>query len=190
MVSAIKAAKELNENERVVVILPDGVRNYMSKFVNDEWMLVRNFEIKEDHKNEPAYYKISIGQLELNNSNLKTINEDYLVSDALKLMNDTKLDEIAVLCPKHKNLIGLFTTQQAMKSILANKLNFKDKVSKCLVYDYPKVTKDESIGKLCKLLNRFNYVILVDQKDNANFIINFVKHTDILNYLFTYNPHN
>lgn len=40
MVAALKAAKNLNlgAGQRVVVILPDGIRNYMSKFVSDQWM--------------------------------------------------------------------------------------------------------------------------------------------------------
>ncbi|VDK84705.1 unnamed protein product [Litomosoides sigmodontis] len=40
---AMKAARELNENEKCVIILPDGITNYMTKFVNDEWMKSRLF---------------------------------------------------------------------------------------------------------------------------------------------------
>ncbi|XP_073994700.1 cystathionine beta-synthase isoform X1 [Rhodnius prolixus] len=43
MVGALKVAKTLNANQRLVLILPDGVRNYMSKMVKDEWMETRNF---------------------------------------------------------------------------------------------------------------------------------------------------
>lgn len=43
---AIEAIKDLgytdDPSKRVVVILPDGVRNYMSKFMSDEWMRERN----------------------------------------------------------------------------------------------------------------------------------------------------
>ena len=35
---ALQAAKNLKEGQTCVVILPDGVRNYMSKFLNDDWM--------------------------------------------------------------------------------------------------------------------------------------------------------
>lgn len=46
MFSAIKAAKELNlgAGKRVVVILPDGIRNYMTKFVSDQWMEAQLFK--------------------------------------------------------------------------------------------------------------------------------------------------
>jgi cystathionine beta-synthase len=36
--AATQVAKTLNENENCLVILADGVRNYLGKFVSDEWM--------------------------------------------------------------------------------------------------------------------------------------------------------
>lgn len=43
MSSALKAAKDLKlgAGDRLVVILPDGVRNYMTKFVDESWMNAR-----------------------------------------------------------------------------------------------------------------------------------------------------
>jgi cystathionine beta-synthase len=43
MVAALKAAKELKAGQRCLVILPDSVRNYMSKFLNDNWMKENGF---------------------------------------------------------------------------------------------------------------------------------------------------
>jgi len=36
--AALQSAKELNENQKCLVILPDSIRNYLSKFINDDWM--------------------------------------------------------------------------------------------------------------------------------------------------------
>tara|TARA_B100000614_G_scaffold83639_1_gene75153 strand:- start:1976 stop:2932 length:957 start_codon:yes stop_codon:yes gene_type:complete len=44
--AALEAAKKLNKNQNCLVILPDSIRNYLSKFVSDEWMKKNNF--KED----------------------------------------------------------------------------------------------------------------------------------------------
>jgi len=44
--AGIKAAKELGKNQNCLVILPDSIRNYLSKFVNDEWMSEHNFQEK------------------------------------------------------------------------------------------------------------------------------------------------
>jgi cysteine synthase A len=35
---AIEAAQDLDSDKNVLVILPDSIRNYLSKFVSDEWM--------------------------------------------------------------------------------------------------------------------------------------------------------
>ncbi|MEE8336223.1 MAG: pyridoxal-phosphate dependent enzyme [Candidatus Neomarinimicrobiota bacterium] len=43
--AALQSAKSLTRGQKCLVILPDGIRNYMSKFVNDEWMLDNGFKI-------------------------------------------------------------------------------------------------------------------------------------------------
>lgn len=44
MIAALEVAKTMSEGERLVVILPDGMRNYMTKFISDSWMQVRKFQ--------------------------------------------------------------------------------------------------------------------------------------------------
>lgn len=41
--AALEAAHELKENEKCLVILPDSIRNYMSKFASDSWMVENGF---------------------------------------------------------------------------------------------------------------------------------------------------
>ncbi len=45
MAAAIRVIKELNigEGKRVVVLLPDSVRNYITKFINNDWMYENGF---------------------------------------------------------------------------------------------------------------------------------------------------
>ena len=45
MWGALQAAKKLNDKERCLVILPDSIRNYMSKFANDDWMREQGFDL-------------------------------------------------------------------------------------------------------------------------------------------------
>lgn len=42
--AALKAAETLNKGQKCVVILPDGIRNYMSKFVDNRWMHEHGFK--------------------------------------------------------------------------------------------------------------------------------------------------
>src|SRR5262245_53415897 len=43
MFAALQAAPRLKEGQNCVVVLPDGVRNYMTKFVDDKWMRDNGF---------------------------------------------------------------------------------------------------------------------------------------------------
>ena len=45
MVAALKAASKLKNGQNCLVILADGIRNYMTKFPNDNWMEENGFEI-------------------------------------------------------------------------------------------------------------------------------------------------
>ena len=44
---ALREAKRLKKGQNCVVILPDGIRNYMSKFLNEEWMNKRGFNVSD-----------------------------------------------------------------------------------------------------------------------------------------------
>jgi len=43
--AGLQAAKSLEKGQKCLCILADGIRNYMSKFVSDEWMKENNFKI-------------------------------------------------------------------------------------------------------------------------------------------------
>jgi cystathionine beta-synthase len=53
MAGLVKAMKhyDLGPDKRAVVLLPDSVRNYMSKFLNDDWMLIKDFISPQDIPN-------------------------------------------------------------------------------------------------------------------------------------------
>ena len=45
MVAALKSAKHLDKDKKCLVVLPDSIRNYMTKFPNDQWMKDQGFKI-------------------------------------------------------------------------------------------------------------------------------------------------
>lgn len=53
MYVALQVAKTMKKGQRLVVILPDGIRNYMSKFVQDEWMHEKGHDLVEDEQKLP-----------------------------------------------------------------------------------------------------------------------------------------
>lgn len=59
LAGALEAIKDLNigEGKRVVVLLPDSIRNYMTKHLNNDWMYENGF-ITEDECVELSYSKL------------------------------------------------------------------------------------------------------------------------------------
>lgn len=82
MWAAIDVCKKLPEGKRVIVVLPDSIRNYMTKFINDDWMYECGFITEEE--NRKAYKPKLI-------PNVKW-GQDYTIKD-LHLVDAYKLNE-------------------------------------------------------------------------------------------------
>jgi cystathionine beta-synthase len=44
--AALQIGKKLGKGKRIVTLLPDSIRNYMTKFVDDGWLKEKNFDIE------------------------------------------------------------------------------------------------------------------------------------------------
>tara|TARA_B100001750_G_scaffold229691_1_gene225341 strand:- start:344 stop:778 length:435 start_codon:yes stop_codon:yes gene_type:complete len=45
MIAALKTTAQLTTGQKCLVLLPDGIRNYMTKFPNDDWMKEKGFNV-------------------------------------------------------------------------------------------------------------------------------------------------
>lgn len=45
--AALEVAKKLPKGKRVLTVLPDSIRNYMTKFVSDDWMKTKGFPVPQ-----------------------------------------------------------------------------------------------------------------------------------------------
>ncbi len=57
MAAAIEKAKTLKQGQKCVVVLPDSIRNYMTKFLSDEWLADRRI-IKAEEKEKKWFVRI------------------------------------------------------------------------------------------------------------------------------------
>lgn len=54
LAGALQAAQKLGPGQRCLVILPDSIRNYLTKFVDDDWMIERGFLPAPAQRTAPA----------------------------------------------------------------------------------------------------------------------------------------
>uniref|UniRef100_A0AAR2L3D4 Cystathionine beta-synthase n=1 Tax=Pygocentrus nattereri TaxID=42514 RepID=A0AAR2L3D4_PYGNA len=87
MAAAVKVAKELKEGQRCVVILPDSIRNYMSKFLSDKWMCDKGFLREEDLMvNKPWWWNLTLQELRL--SAPLTVLPSVNIKNTIKILKE------------------------------------------------------------------------------------------------------
>lgn len=91
---ALKAARGLKEGDVCVVILPDGIRNYMTKFVSENWMEARHYM---EPKNEFNHWWWTHNVAELKLSDTISVRPDVKCRDALKILKDTNCENLAII---------------------------------------------------------------------------------------------
>ena len=92
----IEAIKKFNlqEGQNVVVILPDSIRNYMTKYLNDDWMVARGFLDIETVDSDPWWFHQPISNLKESITSLENniISENSTCAEALSVMKTKAVD--------------------------------------------------------------------------------------------------
>ena len=92
---ALKLAKNLNEDDLVVVLLPDSGRGYLSKIFNPIWMTKMGFS----DNNDSLLYKSVHDAVKSKNSGtteLVYLNPEETISSALKTMEENEISHLPV----------------------------------------------------------------------------------------------
>lgn len=153
---AIKALPQLNRpGKRVVVILPDSIRNYLSKYVSDAWLLSKGFK-------QPEGPEIVLKDVFLKGP-IKVIsrNEIHTAHQVFPLLVKSNSDD--------GKMIGVLTAQAALKARLAS--------------EEPILEKNFIIMPNCKTIHpdlvATGFPIFIRQNDNSYFALDinaFVSH--------------
>lgn len=162
MATAMEAAKDLREDQVCVVICPDNIRNYMTKFLVDNWMEARDFkESVNEHCHKWWDYKIS--SLIQNQSPL-TITNTATCQEVLDKLKDSNLEQIPITdCLG--NLEGMATVTNIMNKILDKSVEFEDQISHALFKKFIKIKMDTTLGRLSRILEKEPYAVVVQQRE-------------------------
>ncbi|KAG1691661.1 Cystathionine beta-synthase [Nymphon striatum] len=187
---ALEAAKELKAGQKCVVVLPDGVRNYMTKFLSDNWMVDREFlDVEAKNQTENWWWNLKVSCL--NFAAPLTVLPDVSVQESIDLMNKEAFDQLPVV-DKSGFVIGMVTLGNLMAKLMAQKLTANDPVSKVIYTQFKKIHLDTTLGKLSQILDSDHFAVVVhDQKlysgkdimETKQIIIGIVTRIDLLSYV-------
>jgi cystathionine beta-synthase len=138
--AAVKAAKELGPGQRCVVILPDSVRNYMTKFLSDDWMKANGFTdqafVKEQESKKLQWGGAKVADLYLKAA--VTITDMSPAREAIHLMEHNGFDQLPVVSAKNGRLVGLVTLGNLLSRIASGRVGVDGHV-KDVMFKFQKI---------------------------------------------------
>eukprot|EP01126_Amoeba_proteus_P034778 TRINITY_DN347_c0_g1_i1.p1 TRINITY_DN347_c0_g1~~TRINITY_DN347_c0_g1_i1.p1 ORF type:complete len:446 (-),score=117.81 TRINITY_DN347_c0_g1_i1:41-1378(-) len=181
MVAALQAAEGLTEGQRCVVLLPDSVRNYMSKFLSDSWMLENDFLELE----QPTEWWNNHTVKDLNVAKPIVVPDTSTVGDAIQKLKIEGFDQLPVVssdgCCRGMVTIGNLTSQ-----ISSCRVKVEDTVDKVLYKQFKRVTPSTKLVTLSQLFNNNPFVIVVDP-ENLDKIVGVISGIDLLTFIASNN---
>ncbi|XP_076625441.1 cystathionine beta-synthase isoform X2 [Colletes latitarsis] len=184
LTAALKIAKDIPEGKRVVIILPDGIRNYMTKFVSDNWMEVRGF-LESTYQNEANKWWWNIPISTLSFDKVPLLKEDTKCEEAVRMVEETKSRQL-IISNDNVHVKGVVMSDTLMSNLISGSVKLTDFVEKIMIKHYVKVKVSSSLGQLSRVLEKELYaVILNDEDDNA--FIGLVNQSHILKFIIKNN---
>lgn len=178
MWGAIQAAKSLKEGQKCVVLLPDSIRNYMTKFISDQWMEARNFKplIKND--------KLLWWDKHLSQDMVRPTKSISHYSTTAYAIATLKVNPTPLLNVTDDNgsLVGLLTADNVRKKLSNMLAKTSDPLDKFLVKKYYKVdlSNKPSLGLVSRMLDISPYVVVVRSVSSAVLPVGIITSEDLL----------
>jgi cystathionine beta-synthase len=165
MAAAIEAAKDLKEGQNCVVILPDNIRNYMTKFVVDNWMEARDFK-EPTNTEEHSWWNNTVSNLTLRPP--LTVTENVTCQEVIDIMHNEDIDQIPVI-DRNGSAKGMATINYLVNRMLNFNLNASDSIDKAIFKKYTRVNLNTSLGKLSRILEKDPYVLVTQTQKECKF---------------------
>ncbi|CCG22504.1 Cys4 cystathionine beta-synthase [Candida orthopsilosis Co 90-125] len=202
--AALLVAKDLTEDDVVVVVFPDSIRSYLTKFADDEWLKSNGFTAEEDeaaNKTDEFLNNKTIKDLVAGKPPVVTVTLADTVAKTFDLLQSNGFDQLPVL-NKSGQLVGLITLSKILKSLSTKKIQLTNSISSIII-DFRKLAdfeKSKSVNKESGFTKRNYDIITLDTKlsvlnkffeTNSNAIITdddlkpvqIVTKVDLLSYL-------
>ncbi|XP_065149033.1 cystathionine beta-synthase b isoform X1 [Paramisgurnus dabryanus] len=162
MAAAVHVAKELKEGQRCVVILPDSIRNYMSKFLSDKWMCEKGFLREEDlFVNKPWWWNLTLQELRL--SAPLTVLSSVSIKKTIQILKVKAFDQAPVV-DEAGQILGMVTLGNMLSSVLAGKVSPSDPISRVLYKQFKQVRLTDNLGKLSRILETDHFALVVHEQ--------------------------
>jgi cystathionine beta-synthase len=155
LAAALKEGRRLGPGQNCVVLLPDGVRNYMSKFVDDHWMRENHFvggpaiagDVSALVAAKPGHRLIQLGR-------------ETPVQEAIAILREQGISQIPVT--DGEALVGLLTEDDVLDFLTSGSGDGSVRIGDVMQRSMPTVEMNTQLAALEEIFDIANCVVVID----------------------------
>ena len=156
--AALQVAPDFGAGAHICVLLPDSVRNYMTKFLDDAWM-------RENGFTESRWESNSVRDLlrSLPSREVWTATLEETVGNACTRMKEHGVSQLPVV--ENGQLVGILAESDVLSRIVHGHASLQDTVAEAMLRDAKTVHLDDDASVLTELfLEGFVGIVVDDDK--------------------------
>ncbi|HEX5061126.1 MAG TPA: cystathionine beta-synthase [Kofleriaceae bacterium] len=155
--AAMQVCRDLGPGKRVVVILPDSIRNYLTKFVDDRWMRQQGFFKADWEVGTVADIMRSAGR-----RTVISLDLNDKVSRATDMFKEHGISQMPVL--DNGKLAGILTESDLLHQLMTGRVDRETVVAEVMERKVSVVSLHASSGELPRIFERGEVAIVVDDQ--------------------------
>lgn len=149
---ALQAARSLKRGQKCVVLLPDGIRNYMTKFVSDNWMEARGLKpLVNEHGH--WWWSHAVAELPAASKAAVAVAPTATCAEALRVLRTERLEQVNVIDAQSNALLGVVSLAHLTRKVVSANLALDAPVAPLALWkSFRRVPADAPIGLVARIL--------------------------------------
>jgi cystathionine beta-synthase len=171
--AALQVARDMPTGTRVVTILPDSIRNYLTKFVDDRWMRENGFL-------EPDWAMETVADMlrAMPPREIHTVDVSDTLGYAVGLLKSKGISQLPVL--DRGKLAGIITESDVLHTMVAGYATANSAIAEVMVRRVSTVLPHAGARDLTQIFDRGEVAIVVDDDHR---VIGILTKLDLIDYL-------
>jgi cystathionine beta-synthase len=171
--AALQVAKDFKPGARLLCILPDSIRNYLTKFVDDRWMRENGF-LEADW---------AIGTIEslmraMPRREVVSVDVADQLQEAVALFKERGFSQVPVT--DHGQLAGILTESDALRVLVEGHATGKTSIAEVMVRKVSTVLPHAPANELPRIFERGEVALVVDE---TRHVIGLLTKLDLIEHL-------
>ncbi|MBI4702584.1 MAG: cystathionine beta-synthase [Deltaproteobacteria bacterium] len=171
--AAMQVARDMKPGSRVVTLLPDSVRNYLTKFVDDGWMRQHGFA-------EADWEMGTIGDIvrAMPRREVVCIDVESTLGTAVETFERRGISQMP--CTDNGKLAGIITEHDVLHVLLSGRASRQSTIAEVMVRSVATVAAHTGAGELPHIFERGEVAIVVDAEQR---VLALLTKIDLITYL-------